>query len=169
MKNISVRFPVFVWLVTAAACWVLGGCQNHADSVHRSGDLSHQTAPPPPPPPAPRAPGQGDSILRAGVYTYVENMPSFPGGQSAMMRYLSEHIHYPASAREDGHQGTVVVQFDVQRDGSLRHIMAVGTPDSALAAEAVRVVTGMPRWNPGRNDSGTVVVQYSLPIRFVLQ
>jgi protein TonB len=96
-------------------------------------------------------------------------MPSFPGGESAMMRYLSEHARYPASAREVGHHGTVVVQFDVQRDGSLRHITAAGTPDSALAAEAVRVVTGMPHWNPGRYDGRTVVVQYSLPIRFVLQ
>lgn len=124
--------------------------------------------PPPPPPPAPAPPGRSASGDK--VFTFVEQMPAFPGGEAALMHYLSAHIHYPASAREDGVQGTVVVQFEVGLDGKLRRITAIGPrKGDALADEAKRVVSEMPAWNPGVQNGHKVVVQYSLPVRFVLQ
>lgn len=139
--------------------------------------------PPPPPPPAPRIrPSTGQEALvtqnlaadEDKVFTFVEMMPSFPGGQTALMQYLSSHIRYPAIARENGDQGTVVIQFDVEMDGTLSHIVAVdrrhvskGT--KALETEATRVVKEMPSWHPGIQNGIKVAVRYSLPIRFVLQ
>jgi len=136
---------------------------------------SRAMEPPPPPPPAPRAPEKDATASSPAsgsgkVFTFVEQMPSFPGGETALMQYLSSHIRYPASARENGYQGTVVVQFDVEPDGSLRDVSALNANGyTALAAEAARVVKGMPKWHPGRQNGHTVVVRYSLPVRFVLQ
>lgn len=87
-----------------------------------------------------------------------------------MMHYISTHVHYPKTAREQGQQGTVVVQFEIGVDGSLQHVETVGAqPSTALGDEAVRIVKGMPAWHPGIQDGHKVVVRYSLPIRFVLQ
>lgn len=104
------------------------------------------------------------------VFTFVEQMPSFPGGEDALMKYLHDHIRYPAVARENGIQGTVVVQFIVGPDGTIRDVTTVGAPKGGgLEQEAIRVVKGMPRWLPGKQNGRAVNVQYSLPVRFVLQ
>lgn len=104
------------------------------------------------------------------VFTFVEQMPSFPGGESALMKYLNSHIRYPAVARENGIQGTVVVQFIVGPDGSIRDVKTVGAKKGGgLEDEAIRVVKGMPKWTPGRQNGRAVTVQYNLPVRFVLQ
>jgi protein TonB len=104
------------------------------------------------------------------VFFFTDTMPSFPGGEDSLKHYLSAHVRYPAPARENGHQGTVVVQFNVEPDGSLDHVVAMDNRlDTTLGVEAVRLVTGMPRWNPGYKDGKAVAVRYSLPIRFVLQ
>lgn len=104
------------------------------------------------------------------VFTFVEQMPSFPGGEGALMKYLHDHIRYPAIARENGIQGTVVVQFIVGPDGTIRDVTTVGAKKGGgLEEEAMRVVKGMPKWKPGRQNGRAVTVQYSLPVRFVLQ
>lgn len=104
------------------------------------------------------------------VFTFVEQMPSFPGGEDALMKYLHDHIHYPPVARENGIQGTVVVQFIVGPDGTIRDVTTVGkTLGGGLEQEAMHVVKGMPRWLPGKQNGRAVNVQYSLPVRFVLQ
>lgn len=104
------------------------------------------------------------------VFTFVEQMPAFPGGETALMKYLGSHIRYPAVARENGIQGTVVVQFIVGPDGTIRDVKTVGSKKGGgLEDEAVRVVKGMPKWTPGRQNGRAVTVQYSLPVRFVLQ
>lgn len=104
------------------------------------------------------------------VFTFVEQMPQFPGGESALMKYLRDHIRYPAVARENGIQGTVVVQFIVAPDGSISDAQAVGAKKGGgLEDEAVRVVKGMPKWTPGRQNGRAVTVRYNLPVRFVLQ
>jgi protein TonB len=104
------------------------------------------------------------------VFTFVEQMPSFPGGDEALMKYLHDHIRYPAVARENGIQGTVVVQFIVSPDGSISNVKTVGAAKGGgLEEEAVRVVKGMPKWKPGRQNGRPVTVQFSLPVRFVLQ
>jgi protein TonB len=104
------------------------------------------------------------------VFQFVEQMPSFPGGEDALMKYLHDHIRYPAVARENGIQGTVVVQFVVNTDGSIVDVKTVGAKKGGgLEEEAVRVVKGMPKWRAGKQNGRSVRVQYSLPIRFQLQ
>ena len=104
------------------------------------------------------------------VFTFVEQMPSFPGGEKTLMKFLHDHIHYPNVAREYGIQGTVVVQFIVNPDGHLSDVTTVGThKGGGLEEEATRVVKEMPAWNAGVQNGQKVAVQYSLPVRFVLQ
>lgn len=123
---------------------------------------------PPPPPPAWRP--AGAMINTNKVFTFVEQMPSFPGGQQALMQYLSRHIHYPTAAREDGISGTVVVQFVVNTDGTIHDVRTIGTKKGGgLEEESKRVVKNMPKWIPGRQKGQKVVVQINLPIRFVIQ
>lgn len=103
------------------------------------------------------------------VFKFVQQMPSFPGGEKALKKYLGEHIHYPKVARENGIQGTVVVQFIVGTNGKLRDFTVVSRKlGGGLEEEAIRVVRAMPDWIPGRQDGEAVNVQYSLPVRFVL-
>lgn len=104
------------------------------------------------------------------VFTVVEQMPSFPGGENALMKYLRDHIRYPAVARENGIQGMVTVQFIVGPDGTIRDVKAVGaTKGGGLEEEAIRVVKGMPKWKPGRQNGRAVTVQFNLPIDFTLR
>lgn len=125
---------------------------------------------PAPPPPPSRTPSVNISNTSHKVFTFVEQMPSFPGGEETLMKYLHDHIHYPTVAREDGIQGTVIVQFIIDPDGHLRNITTVGRwLGGGLEQEAVRVVKTMPDWNAGVQNGQKVAVQYSLPIRFVLQ
>lgn len=104
------------------------------------------------------------------VFQFVEQMPSFPGGQQALMEYLRDHVRYPAIARENGIQGTVVVQFVVNTDGSIVEVRTVGAKKGGgLEDEALRVVKSMPKWTPGKQNGRSVRVQFSLPIRFKLR
>lgn len=104
------------------------------------------------------------------VFTFVEHMPQFPGGESALMNYLHNHIHYPRAARENGIQGTVVVQFIVNADGQLTDVTTVGVKKGGgLETEAIHVVKEMPKWIPGKQNRETVAVRYALPVRFVLE
>lgn len=98
----------------------------------------------------------------------VEQKPSFPGGESAMYKWLQDNIIYPAAASEEGVQGKVTVQFIVEKDGSITHIQVVRGKHPALDAEAARVIRKMPRWTPGRNNGQPVRVTYHLPVQFKL-
>lgn len=165
MHSKGVGFLAWVWVVAAIVIGVPGGCQDQRDIT----GLAHEAGrpvPPPPPGPEARVQAQVDSLRKAGIFVFWETLPSFPGGESVLKRYLSSHVRYPASAHGAGPHRTVVVQFLINRDGTLDHITAVGRPDSALAAEAVRVVRGMPPWIPGRQAGRIVKVRYMLPIRF---
>lgn len=98
----------------------------------------------------------------------VEQKPSFPGGESAMYKWLKDNIIYPAAASEEGVQGKVTVQFIVEKDGSITHVQVVRGKHPALDAEAARVIRKMPRWTPGRNNGQPVRVTYHLPVQFKL-
>lgn len=99
----------------------------------------------------------------------VEQKPSFPGGDAAMMKWLGENIIYPAAAAEEGVSGKVTIQFVVERDGSVSNVKVARGKHPALDAEAVRVVKKMPKWTPGRNNGQPVRVTYLLPVTFKLQ
>ena len=98
----------------------------------------------------------------------VEQKPSFPGGDAAMYKWLSDNMIYPAAASEEGIQGKVTVEFIVEKDGSISHVRIARGKHPALDAEAKRVVSKMPRWTPGRNNGQPVRVTYHLPVQFKL-
>lgn len=103
------------------------------------------------------------------VYDVVEEMPSFPGGQSALMSFLGSHIEYPLDAQENGVEGRVIVSFVVERDGSISYVKVVRSVAPSLDHEAMRVVKSMPKWTPGKQNGENVRVKYSVPIVFRLQ
>ena len=102
------------------------------------------------------------------IYSSADQMPSFPGGEGAMMRYLSSHVRYPGAAQENNIQGRVVVQFVVKRNGEVGQVKVVRSVDPDLDREAVRVVKSLPKFNPGRKDGQPVNVWYTLPVTFKL-
>lgn len=103
------------------------------------------------------------------VFTSVEQMPEFPGGQGALMSWLANHIKYPATAQENGVQGRVVVQFVVKKDGSIGDVKVARSKDPDLDREAVRVVKTFPNFTPGKMNGQPVNVWYTLPVNFKLQ
>ena len=103
------------------------------------------------------------------VFDVVEQMPSFPGGQGALLEYLASHVKYPVVAQENGVQGRVVVSFVVERDGSITDVRVVRSVDPSLDREAQRVVSSMPRWTPGKQNGSAVRVKYNVPVSFRLQ
>ena len=103
------------------------------------------------------------------VFEVVEQMPSFPGGDAALMAYLRDNMKYPVVAAENGVQGRVVVSFVVERDGSITDVKVARSVDPSLDREAVRVVKGMPHWIPGKQNGSAVRVKYNVPVSFKLQ
>ncbi len=103
------------------------------------------------------------------IFDVVENMPEFPGGMGALMQYLSKNIKYPTIAQENGTQGRVIVQFVVNKDGSIVDPKVVRSVDPYLDKEAVRVISTMPKWKPGMQRNKPVRVKYTVPVMFRLQ
>jgi protein TonB len=102
--------------------------------------------------------------------TFVEKMPSFPGGDEALSRFLQKNMRYPQMAVESTIEGRVYVQFIVDWQGNISGIKTVGNHIGAgLEEEAMRVVKLMPKWNPGRQNGQAVNVQFNLPVAFRLQ
>lgn len=118
-------------------------------------------APPPPPAPKPE--------VATKVFDVVEEMPSFPGGNGALMSYLASNIKYPVVAQENGVKGRVIVSFVVERDGSISDVRVARSVDPSLDREAQRVVKSMPRWKPGKQNGSAVRVKYTVPVVFRLQ
>lgn len=103
------------------------------------------------------------------VYEVVENMPEFPDrGMSGLMKYLSANIRYPEAAHKAGTQGRVTVQFVVSKDGSIGDVKVIRGVDPTLDAEAIRVISGMPKWKPGTQKGEPVNVRYTVPVMFRL-
>ena len=102
------------------------------------------------------------------VFDVVEEMPKFPGGDDALIKFLHESIKYPAEAEKAGKQGRVVVTFVVNKDGSVDNAKVVRSVDEKLDAEALRVVNAMPKWQPGKQQGQEVNVKFTLPVTFKL-
>lgn len=101
-------------------------------------------------------------------FQIVEDMPEFPGGQQALLKYLSDHIKYPSICRENNIQGRVVLQFIVNKDGSIVDVEVIKPVNPSLDKEAVRVVSTMPKWKAGSQRGKPVRVKYTLPVNFRL-
>lgn len=100
---------------------------------------------------------------------FANKMPAFPGGPQALQEYLKKETQYPPAAREARAQGKVMVQFVVEKDGSVSDIRVLASVFPALDQEAIRVCKGMPKWEPGENNGKKVRVFYTMPFEFSLQ
>lgn len=102
------------------------------------------------------------------IFVAVEEQPEFPGGKKELFRYLRNETEYPRSAKEAGIEGTVIVNFVVNKDGSITNVKVGRGVTEKLNQEALRVVKNMPDWNPGEQRGKPVRVRYRVPIRFSL-
>ena len=103
------------------------------------------------------------------VFTVVEKMPSFPGGDAELLKYIATNIKYPKESQDNGEQGRVICSFIVGRDGSVNNPEVLRGVTPVLNEEAVRVINTMPRWNPGMQRGKAVAVKYTVPITFRLK
>lgn len=103
-----------------------------------------------------------------GVYMVCEEMPKFPGGMAECMKFLGKNIQYPTQAIENGTQSRVLVQFIVQKDGSITDAIVARGVDPLLDKEALRVINSMPKWEPGKHKGEAVSVKYTVPVLFRL-
>ena len=103
------------------------------------------------------------------VYDAVEQQAVFPGGQAALMRWISENLIYPVAAQENGVQGRVIVRFVIEKDGTVTNPVVVRSVDSDLDKEALRLVKKMPKWQPGKLNGVVVRSNFYLPVTFKLQ
>lgn len=103
------------------------------------------------------------------IFTQVEQMPQFPGGEAALMKFLSSHINYPPIAAENNVQGKVTLQFVIEMDGHVGEVRIARSVDKSLDQEAIRVVKLLPKFTPGRQNGHPVRVWYTLPVQFRLQ
>ncbi len=110
-----------------------------------------------------------EQVEEVQIFTIVEEMPSFPGGEAALMKYLGNNIKYPAIAKDAGIQGTVYVTFVINEKGEVKDAKVLRSIGGGTDEEAIRVVNAMPKWKPGKQRGKPVKVQYNLPIRFTLK
>ena len=114
--------------------------------------------------PAPQAVVSDDQ-----TFSVVEQMPEYPGGMRAGLEFMARNLRYPTKAREAGKQGRVIVQFVVRKDGSLSDFKVLRPVDPWLDAEAIRVISTMPKWKPGMQEGKPVSVKFTLPVTFMLE
>ena len=107
--------------------------------------------------------------VKEEIFTAVEQMPQFPGGEAELLKYIASHIKYPTMAAENNIQGRVVVKFVVNKNGKVGDVVVLRGKDPDLDKEAVRVVKTLPDFIPGKMNSQAVSVWYTLPINFKLQ
>lgn len=107
-----------------------------------------------------------EKISQPDVFDEVDEMPQFPGGMAGLMQYLSTNVRYPEDAKESGAQGRVIVSFIVEKDGSISNARVTKPTYSSLDDEALRVVSNMPKWTPGKQNGEAVRVRYSIPVSF---
>lgn len=109
------------------------------------------------------------SVVDNKVYSVVEQMPNFPGGEAALLEYISANLKYPQSALEQGTQGTVMLRFVVTGTGDIGEVQILKGLDPDCDNEAKRVVKSLPKFNPGMQQGRPVSVWYTTPVRFVIE
>jgi protein TonB len=113
--------------------------------------------------------GKSDVDKTNQVYTFVEQMPEYPSGEDMMKIFFSNHKKFPENAKKNNIQGTVFVTFVVEKDGTLSDIKVLRGVQEDIDKEAIRVISTMPKWTPGKQRGIPVRVQYNLPVKFTLK
>jgi periplasmic protein TonB len=103
------------------------------------------------------------------LYTCVEEMPSFPGGEKGLMEYLGRNLRYPYSAKQKKIQNTVLCCFFIEKDGSVKQAQVLQPVNPLLDKEALRVIRALPKWIPARKHGQPIRVKYILPVSFRLK
>ncbi|MRR21867.1 energy transducer TonB [bacterium] len=109
------------------------------------------------------------ALVEPEPYVIVQEMPSFPGGKEELMRYIVENVVYPPDAVDNRIQGTVLLRFVVSSSGEVTRVEVTRRVNPLLDEEALRVISGMPRWKPGKQDGNPVPVWFSVPVVFVIR
>jgi protein TonB len=110
-----------------------------------------------------------DTTITGEVFTIVEQMPEFPGGEKALNDFISKNLKYPQMAIENGVQGKVWMGFIVGKDGTVSNIEVVRGIGGGCDQEALRVLKLMPKWNPGKQSGRPVIVKFRIPINFTIK
>ncbi|HNX44870.1 MAG TPA: M56 family metallopeptidase [Bacteroidales bacterium] len=187
-RNAAIRIGVLLPLIVAAAFFVA----ITQSSILRAQDIPEpltsaiQTPPAPPAPPVPPVPPAIQEPQKAEkakvkssdkhakpakteqVFTTVEKLPGFPGGDEARVNYMIENVKYPGEARQKGIQGVVFISFIVEKDGSITDAKVLRGIGGGCDEEALRVIKAMPKWNPGTHSGEPVRVQFNMPVKFKL-
>lgn len=116
-----------------------------------------------------KAPEETAAPTAGAVYEVAEQMPEYPGGYSALMRFIAQNLKYPVAAQQAKIQGRVIVQFVIDTEGNVTAPKILQGVDPLLDAEAIRLTTIMPKWRPGREKGEVVNVKYTVPLTFKLQ
>ncbi|MDX9945720.1 MAG: energy transducer TonB [Bacteroidales bacterium] len=164
----QVRMAMLIFIpVVALMFTTMQGCGQKGGGD----ETTAETMPPPPPPPAPAPPPPPQESQTAGAdtYTEVDQMPEFEGGDKGLLNYLKENTRYPESSKLSGTQGKVLIRFAVEADGTVGRASVLKGADPDLDQEALRVVSSLPAFEPGRKDGKAVAVWYTIPIEFKLQ
>lgn len=156
--NAILRLLIVIPLLTALIIAIVS-C---SASRKASKTPTEMTPPPPPSPPPPPPPAPTE------VFIIVEEMPQFPGGETALMKFIVDNIKYPEAARNKGIQGRVMLKFVVTANGNIDQVEVVRGVDPLLDQEAIRVIKMMPLWTPGRQGGKAVNVWYTIPVTFAL-
>jgi protein TonB len=102
-------------------------------------------------------------------FEIIEDQPTFPGGTDALIKYLGENIRYPSKAKEAGISGTVIISFVVEKDGSISSVKVVHGIGGGCNEEAIRIVSLMPKWTPGKQRGRAIRTQFQIPLIFFLR
>lgn len=165
LKVLLAAPAVFLLAVVFTASPVV---QTMAQVESKKQQQKESPTPPPVPPPPPSAELQNPQESDTPIFTVVEQMPQFPGGEEARMKYLMENIKYPEEAKKKGIQGRVFVTFVVEKDGKISAVKVLRGIGGGCDEEAVRVISNMPDWTPGKQRGEAVRVQFNTPIHFAL-
>jgi len=132
-----------------------------------------EVAPPSSPSPPPPVPQSTDkkavSVMTDGAYRVVDVMPEFPGGDTALLKYIADSTHYPKDAKTQAIQGKVIVRFMIKANGSVSEVSVQKGVSPSLDEESIRVVKTLPKFTPGKLNGKTVPVWYMIPISFKLK
>lgn len=107
-----------------------------------------------------------DNTKNESVFTFVEQMPEFPGGEQALYKFLSDNIVYPKTAKEQGLEAKIYIRFVVTETGEITNPVSMKQSPKILEDEAIRVIKAMPKWRPGKQNGRAVSVFFQLPIYF---
>lgn len=158
-----IRYALFV--LPAFALLVAGNISCSQDASQTEDAKEEVVAPVSPE--AKEAPA--DSTAKEEVFMVAEQMPEFPGGMKELLKFLQDNLKYPENAMKNNVQGRVIVQFVVEKDGTLTEFKVARSVDPDLDAEALRVLQTMPKWKPGMQRGKIVRVKFTVPVSFKLQ